>query len=226
VTLLTDATARQSYGSGPQAGGGLLTMDVADMARQSALLSQWQRCGTSERIRTMKAFNRSAAANYAIKYSQQYNPEWPRYDNEDCTNFVSQALYAGGWTMISRGTILGSRRDRGSWYSQQAESGGAREHSWTWSNVNAFAQFLTISNRAKRCQIGDLALGDVVQLKDYDIIHHTMIVTGVLNGPFVTYHTNDVTNKPLAKISAQEVMCWKILDQFDENVTFVMPRVS
>jgi hypothetical protein len=46
-------------------------------------------------------YNGAAAAAYADTYWQSYNPAWPSFASGggDCTNFVSQALYAGGITM-------------------------------------------------------------------------------------------------------------------------------
>jgi putative amidase-like protein len=205
----------------------------------------------------MKQFNRSAAAAYALKYAFSYNPEWPSYQGKggDCTNFVSQALYAGGWTMVQIETsILGSVRDDGSWYSGKAGS-GIDDRSWTWAAAANFTRFLASGNggRAKKCQISELALGDVVQLRDYGIIHHTLIVTGVLptsiktpgesgivrgrstpfplaHIPFVTYHTSDVSQKPLTAIHSEDMMCWKISDWFDEKFKLSMapsmPRVG
>ena len=43
------------------------------------------------------AYDRAAAATYADTYWQSYNPSWPSFARKggDCTNFVSQALYAG-----------------------------------------------------------------------------------------------------------------------------------
>jgi len=44
------------------------------------------------------AYDRASAATYADTYWQSYNPAWPSFAKKggDCTNFVSQALYAGG----------------------------------------------------------------------------------------------------------------------------------
>lgn len=46
-------------------------------------------------------YNGAAAAAYADTYWQSYNPAWPSFANSggDCTNFVSQAIFAGGITM-------------------------------------------------------------------------------------------------------------------------------
>jgi hypothetical protein len=49
----------------------------------------------------MSAFyNRVLAAGYVAKYALQNNQAWIK-DIEDCTNFVSQALYFGGWPMTA-----------------------------------------------------------------------------------------------------------------------------
>ena len=46
-------------------------------------------------------YSGAAAAAYADAYWQNYNPAWPSFANSggDCTNFVSQVLYAGGIAM-------------------------------------------------------------------------------------------------------------------------------
>lgn len=44
-------------------------------------------------------YNGTAAANYADKYWSNYNPNYPSF-SDDCTNFVSQSLYAGGLPQV------------------------------------------------------------------------------------------------------------------------------
>jgi hypothetical protein len=172
-------------------------------------------------------YDRRAAAKYALKYATNYNPEWPSYKGGggDCTNFVSQALYAGGWTMLKHEEVSSPRHSVQSWYSDRFRYGG--EHTNTWSNARDFNSFLAnnVVTRVRRCGPDELALGDVVQLNDYGIIHHTVIVTGVLpttvrgkNVAFVTYHTNDVVQTILATIQNKKgdnIICWKIIDVFE-----------
>ncbi|MHC1684869.1 MAG: amidase domain-containing protein [Clostridiaceae bacterium] len=45
-----------------------------------------------------RGYNPSAACAYAQKYALNYNPEYKDFSNSggDCTNFISQCLYAGG----------------------------------------------------------------------------------------------------------------------------------
>ncbi|MFD0935409.1 amidase domain-containing protein [Methylobacterium trifolii] len=169
-------------------------------------------------------YDRRAAAAYALKYAINYNPNWPAYKSQDCTNFVSQALYAGGWKMV-QGGFIGSR-DMRAWYSEQDD---ADDHSWTWSNAKAFSFYLAnnIGVRVSKCDRGALALGDIVQLIDYNIIHHTVIVTGVLpttirskNAVFVTYHTNDTQMTILDHIANRDgsnLICWKVKDMYDDG---------
>jgi hypothetical protein len=50
------------------------------------------------------AYSGAAAATYADNYWQSYNPDWPSFTRKggDCTNFVSQVLYAGAsrWGLV------------------------------------------------------------------------------------------------------------------------------
>lgn len=50
-------------------------------------------------INTRAGYNYSAMANYLEKYWKNYNPSYRSFKNKggDCTNFISQALRAGGW---------------------------------------------------------------------------------------------------------------------------------
>ena len=59
-------------------------------------------------------YNGGAAATYADTYWQKYNSAYPSFANSggDCTNFVSQALYAGGIAMRMAPTYSGDA----AWY--------------------------------------------------------------------------------------------------------------
>src|SRR5215469_1290477 len=167
----------------------------------------------------VRQYDRRAAAAYALKYAIKYNPAWPSYVGAggDCTNFVSQALYAGGWTMIwpRPRTVSADEWDTRAYYVSKdprvwyANRDYPKALSWTWSNAGSFNQFLMKNtHRAQSCAREDLGLGDVVQLFDYNLIHHTVIATGILpttikrtNVAFVTYHTYDVQQTVLDHIA-------------------------
>lgn len=72
------------------------------------------------------AYDGAAAAAYADTYWQNYNPAWPSFANNggDCTNFVSQALYAGGIAMRLSPPYSGNA----AWYMLQN-----RKHRWSYA---------------------------------------------------------------------------------------------
>ena len=45
------------------------------------------------------SYSTTKAINYARKYCQNYNPDYKKYANADCANFVSQCLIAGGQSL-------------------------------------------------------------------------------------------------------------------------------
>ena len=53
-------------------------------------------------------YTRLAAVNYAVRWALSRNPAFENFSGQghggDCTNFISQCLYAGGWTMNDWGS--------------------------------------------------------------------------------------------------------------------------
>ena len=166
----------------------------------------------------MPVYSRISSSEYATKYALSPNPAYPPYPN-DCTSFVSQALFAGGWTMID-----GGRADSTVWWWGLSVWSKA---SYTWGGAENLSQFLATSGRAKACTEAELKLGDVVQVSHGGSVHHSTIVTkaGICttegDGPFLSYHTNNTLNIDLAKFKARypptvaaTFLYWKILDVF------------
>ncbi len=146
-------------------------------------------------------YNPSAAAAYARKYAEHPNPAYKDFTNPngDCTNFVSQALLAGGWKMSAPQVIIpGTHREPQFWYYN------ADSPSWTWTGANAWAEFAKDSGRVEKVRyLSDVGLGDIVQWADPADRHkdHTMIVTGMTdNGPLLSYHTSNRLDRPLWEI--------------------------
>jgi hypothetical protein len=136
--------------------------------------------------------------------------------------------------MVDRGVMasIPAVKDGGSWFSGKAGSNIRTERSRTWAAANNFHEYLSSGGRAKQCTEEDLAIGDVVQLRDYGIIYHTMMVTGVLPTTIrnkyvalLTYHTTDTLHKPITAIGKEKI-CWKIADTFEEKVRRVMLRAG
>lgn len=149
---------------------------------------------------TATGYDYAAMATYATKYWSRYNPDYPDFSDAgaggDCTNFVSQALKAGGWQHVP-----GYTTDFHKWF------GNAEIQSDSFVGVNEFSWFALSSKRATSlANVYQMDVGDVLQL-DFDrdgSKDHSMIVTsrsrqGV---PYLTYHSTDTYNRSVASIVA------------------------
>ncbi len=128
------------------------------------------------------AYNRGNAILYAEKWWNGRNPAYPSFE-VDCTNYISQCLHAGGWTMTGY-----PNRSNGWWMRQGTWS-------YSWTVAHSLRWYLEGTDRAKRVsQASELKLGDVIC---YDFegdvrMNHTTIVTAIRSGvPLVNAHTSD-----------------------------------
>jgi Putative amidase domain len=165
-------------------------------------------------------YNRLAAVNYSKIWAHSSNPVWgARENNSDCTNFVSQALYAGGWTMVH-----GHPRNHDSWFAERLSSAGAGR-SFTWSGAQPFCDFLQNSGRAYWVNTpNQLNYGDVVQLRDIGEgggrISHTMLVTRAIGNDIrLSYHTADWLDTSYSDMKMRAgrdhtPLFWKLLDHY------------
>lgn len=136
-------------------------------------------------------YNRAAAVAYANQWWDSFNPAFPVFQ-DDCTNFISQCLYAGGAPM--RGAPA---RDRGWWMTGQNE-----RWSFSWSVAHSLRWYLETSKqglRATRVNSADqLQLGDVIfyDFQGNGRIDHSTIVTRIEQGiPYVNAHTSNSINR-------------------------------
>jgi hypothetical protein len=155
-------------------------------------------------------FNRSAAVAYARKHALSPNSAYHLYE-VDCTNFVSQCMLQGGWTMITGWY----RSDRVWWYTGGLF--GWRAASYTWAAAQNFADFLSASGRGSAASgPADLDLADVIQIRDASRVYHSMIVTGRSGSDLLlSYHTTNRLDRPLSEIqrglaSGDSLLYWKI----------------
>lgn len=174
-------------------------------------------------------YNRILAVDYATKYALQANKAWI-HDEEDCTNFVSQALYYGGWPMTAGAgnddvTAWYNISDPDSWLGQNWGRSSFRR-SKTWGAAENFKQFLQLGKRARICTIGELKIGDVIQHVANGRASHTMMITGMATPSptqpatgglsyvlLASYHSKDRLNFPLILLNAPYLnLFWKILD--------------
>lgn len=155
------------------------------------------------------AYNGGAAAAYADTYWQNYNPAWPSFANSggDCTNFVSQALYAGGISMRPYPTYSGDgawymvkKRNRWSyatpWVNAQHQSSFLLQHLPGVTQVASYYGLAPGTTAADHAEQGDVVLYD---WNNDGVFDHEAIVTasdganpdGTTNWDLVDAHTNN-----------------------------------
>ncbi|MFC8512014.1 amidase domain-containing protein [Streptomyces sp. NPDC057257] len=143
-------------------------------------------------------YNYAAMATYAEKYWKNYNTAYRRYNSAggDCTNYLSQSLYAGGWKQVTN-----SREDYDTWYS--VTSG----ESDTWIGVNEWSWFTQTTKRTTAlANAYQMDIGDVLQMdfdKDGSKDHSMMTTYRSSSGvPYLTYHDADTYRRSLSSLIA------------------------
>lgn len=143
---------------------------------------------------------------YAEKWAFSANPDFYDFSQlgGDCTNFVSQCIYAGG-------AVMNYTPDLGWYYISLSDRAAA------WTGVEFFAKFV-LNNRSAgpfgvQIPLREVQVGDVVQLGTDDGFYHSLLVTGMTDdgAPLVTAHTFDVYNKPLSLYSYRYIRCIHLL---------------
>ncbi|RCW74863.1 amidase domain-containing protein [Saliterribacillus persicus] len=133
------------------------------------------------------SYNRREAVRYAESWWDSYNPAFKYFSDNDCTNYISQCLFAGGVPMNGA-----PNRNKGWWYN-------ANSWSFSWSVAHAFRWHLSGSNAglqgsevddAKELMLGDVICYDFEGDGKWD---HTTIVTAKDSQgmPLVNAHTNN-----------------------------------
>ncbi|NMM64735.1 methylase [Clostridium sp. P21] len=140
-------------------------------------------------------YSRSAAVKYAIKYALTPNTKYRYFplikDNSgDCSNFVSQCLYAGGSPMIFN-------KKNPWWYNNT-------NWSLSWTLAHSLYWYLKINEESnlqgcKGLEISDinaLELGDLIFYENNkNVIFHSAIITGFSqNKPLVSQHSREALN--------------------------------
>jgi len=142
-------------------------------------------------------YDRDAAASYAHTWAYSRNPRYADFTNMggDCTNFVSQCLFAGSGIMNYTPTF--------GWYYRNI-----RDRAPAWTGVHELYSFL-ISNKgvgpaAVGIDISKIEPGDIVQLSfDGSLFKHTALVVALTNSPpapsdvLLAAHDFDCDYRPL-----------------------------
>lgn len=141
----------------------------------------------------VKPYNRENAVSYAARYAFSQNPVFGNFAGigGNCTNFVSQAIYAGTCVMNYTATF--------GWFYISMN-----ERSPSWTGVDFFYNFMTQNAGIGPFGIStgpdNLELGDVVQLgRESDGFYHTLLVVGFAeNGILVAAQTDNAYMRPLS----------------------------
>lgn len=144
----------------------------------------------------LKPYDRKKAVEYAHIWALSRNPDFYDFSKlgGDCTNFVSQCLYAGGGSMIfeADGWFYLSSHDR----------------SPSWASVTSLKDFLLNDKRgliATRCEEKDVQMGDIVMLRQNEFrFNHSLIISKVGEEICVCGHSNDVLDRNIKEYFALE----------------------
>lgn len=142
-------------------------------------------------MRIIKPYLRERAYQYAERWALSRNPLFADYTGigGNCTNFVSQCLFAGSCEMNFT-PVFG-------WYYLNMD-----ERTASWTGVEFLYDFL-ISNRgngpfAEESTPGGLEVGDIIQLARDGDYYHTLLVSGFQGDTYlVAAQSDDAFNRPL-----------------------------
>jgi len=161
----------------------------------------------------MASYNREIAVRYAKKWALARNPLYLDFEKlgGDCTNFISQCLYAGIPEM-NYGNSAG-------WYYLNSHS-----RSPSWAGVDFLFDFL-VGNRSSGPRGHSITAaavrpGDIVQLGDsVKGFHHSLLVISVQTDKiFVAAHSGDVWMQPLSSYDAERTRFLHIFGVPDESI--------
>ena len=148
-------------------------------------------------------YNRKAAVAYADYWAYRRNPKYYAFDEigGDCTNFVSQCVFAGCG-------VMNDTPDYG-WYYYNVN-----DRAPAWTGVGYFYRFLTENRGAgpfgREASVETLLPGDVIHLvlggkEDFS---HTVLVMESGNTPEtirIASHDNNANCRPLATYAYSRV---------------------
>lgn len=148
-------------------------------------------------------YDRAAAVAYARRWAMSRNPQYYDYEKlgGDCTNFVSQCLFAGSGVMNYKPTF--------GWYYASTNN-----HSPSWTGVVYLYDYLVrktgIGPIGVQVDMNGIQPGDVSQFWDGKAWYHSQLLTFVGNPPsldniLACTHTYDTLDKPLSSYEKKGV---------------------
>ena len=136
-------------------------------------------------------YDRGAAVDYARRWALSRNPAFYDFSDigGDCTNFVSQCIYAGAG-------VMNYTKDTGWYYISSSD----RTPSWT--GVEYLYDFLINNNSVGPYAIEvpqyEADIGDVIQLGRADgDFYHSLLIVSTYPMILVASHSYDALDRPL-----------------------------
>ena len=142
-------------------------------------------------------YDRRAAVRYALDWAYARNPRFYDFENigGDCTNFISQCLYAGCGVM--------NYAPENGWYYIDSNNRAP-----AWTGVNFLREFLLTNLGtavyAEEAPFSELRRADIIQLINSDgEYYHTVFISEILSPAtpdniFVCAHSIDSRNRRLS----------------------------
>ena len=154
----------------------------------------------------IKPYLRERAVTYAKKYAFGQNPIFGNFRGigGNCTNFVSQSIYAGSCVMNYTPTF--------GWYYVSLN-----DRSPSWTGVQYFYNFMIgntdVGPFGKEATSDEMEIGDVIQLgNEQDGFYHTLLAVGFEGEDIlVAAQTDDAYARPLSTYSYDFARFIKIL---------------
>lgn len=151
------------------------------------------------------ALDIAAEIDYARRWAFGRNPAYYDFDGigGDCTNFISQCLYAGG-------AAMNYTQDIGWYYNS------LHDRSASWTSVEYLHSFIISNNGigpfGKEVPIDKAKAGDIIQLGNEDKFYHSLLVIAVPGGePYIACHTYDQYNIPLSSYRYKKARCIHVI---------------
>lgn len=162
-------------------------------------------------------YNASAAATYAQRHATSYNREYKTY-LEDCTNFVSQAVHAGGKKEAKTSNVMAEpdiKKTTSFWYSDRYEEWHTNHFTYKWKETSSWigvddfriywsGKGIVTKNYTTRSGVKNYAaVGDVIQLQNSSgTWYHSIIVSKKENGKlYYCGHSRNRLNQDFDTIS-------------------------
>lgn len=150
-------------------------------------------------------YNRKKSVEYAKKWAYGRNKVY--YDFEklggDCTNFISQSLYAGC-------NIMNYNSGSNGWFYKNSNN-----HSPSWTGVQFLYNFLTLNKSVgpygTLCDEKDIEIGDIAQIRfNKNFFTHSTVIVNIsyplnLDNILISTHSINSNNRPLSTYKCEEI---------------------